>query len=795
MKKAILMALAGWLLPAWGQNPYLSFSPNPVELTVEAGTAAAVSTKVQMTNTGNPFSFSVTSNQGWLTVSPASGTIGTGVTLELTITGDPAQIQTGLYSGVVTITPAGTSGLPAATFTVNFRMNGIAILSSPDKLDFAIGPESTDVKALNLTISDGVMRTVAVTTVTADGGNWLSVVSAPPFTAPLSVNIRANTSGLEVGTMLTGEVRITSPSLAGIMKTIPVTLLVLDQSTGYTVAPSQLNFYAFGTQQPPPQFVQVTAAGGRSAQFDVLLSPGSAGLMASANRAITPATFSVQMDTSQTIQLPREDSLTVRPADGAADMLIPVKTRLAPFPAIYSIPQVADGGPASAGKFKTSITVTNNDTVPAIVSLKFYKSDPATRGSAPWFPQIENNEKTDNITIPVNASWTIQTAGAPDAISSGWAEVVCSTCVGNSKGVSGLAVFRQLQPDGRIQEAAVPVNSTLMQRSLLPFDNTNGFVTSMAIANLSATETARVRVAFRDSLGRLLRVDKLKDIPPRGHSAFELAREFPAVQGLRGTADFWILDGQISVLGLRFSPSGAFTSFETQSLNRRVQGRRSIPQVADGGEFRTAITLVNNDAATANVRLRFWQDDGTAGATKPWTVAFTTGENPDNLTIAPGTSITLETNGASPTVQQGWAEVVTEQWVTGFAVFRQSVAGRSAQEAAVPVNVSTPLRYLLPFDNSGGFTTSMAIANLSDFVAAQVNFTFRDNQGQRLLQAALPDLPVRGHRAFRLVDLWPDLEGKRGTLEVSSLSGEVTVLGLRFSSGGAFTSFKGQPVQ
>ena len=67
--------------------------------------------------------------------------------------------------------------------------------------------------------------------------------------------------------------------------------------------------------------------------------------------------------------------------------------------------------------------------------------------------------------------------------------------------------------------------------------------------------------------------------------------------------------------------------------------------------------------------------------------------------------------------------------------------------------------------------------------------------GQRIFQAALPTLPASGHRAFRIIDLWPDLDGKRGTLEVSSLSGEVTLMGLRFLSSGAFTSFKAQPIQ
>ena len=573
------------------------------------------------------------------------------------------------------------------------------------------------------------MREVIFTAVTKSGGNWLTVTSPGPWIAPISVAIRASTSGQDAGSIHQGEIRVTAPSLPGLLKVIPVTLTVLDQASGFTVVPSQLSFYAFGTQLPPAQPVQVTAAGNRASPFDILLSAGSTGLSTTANRAVTPTTFSTLMDTSQTITLPREDSLIIHPTSGEAEVLVPVKTMMTPSPVIHAIPQVADGGPLAAGKFRTSITVTNNDTVPAIVSLRFYKSDPATRATVPWFPQMENNEKTENMSIPVNASWTVQTAGAPEVISAGWVEVFCSTCVGNSKGVSGLAVFRQLQPDGRIQEAAVPINSALMQRNLLPYDNTAGLVTSVAVANLSTSETARVRVAFRDGQGRLLRVDKVKDIPPRGHYSFELAKDFPTTQGQRGTADFWVLSGHISVLGLRFDPTGAFTSFEAQSLNRRATGRRSIPQVADGGEFRTSITLVNNEASTANRPVEILEGRRHLGGTAPWTLAFNGGVNPDNLTIPAGTSITIESSGISPTVEAGWAEVVTDQWVTGFAVFRQSVPGRAAQEAAVPVNVGTPNRQLLPFDNSGGFTTSLAVANLSAQVEAQVNLTFRDGQG------------------------------------------------------------------
>ncbi|MBI4889808.1 MAG: hypothetical protein HY821_04225 [Acidobacteria bacterium] len=792
-RTALLPALLCLLLPAWGQNPYVSFNPPAHVFNIEAGNQVSQSVKVQMTNTGNPFSFVNSSNQGWLGVSPTGGTIANGQTLELTVTANPTQMQSGTYTGIITVTPSAGSGLPPATFNVTMNISGLVIFVNPERLDFSANMEGTDTKSFSVSFSDAVIREIQVTPV--QGASWLTVVSTPPLIAPIGVTVRAIASGLDPGTVLNGELKITVPSLPGVTKSVPASLTVLDQNSGFLVAPSQLNFYSFGTLPPPSQPVQVSAARGGIEVFDVVLSPDSVGLTATATRAQTPTTFAVQMDTTQVIQLPRQDTVSVRPSSGNAEIIIPVKTNSTPQPPTYAIPQVADGGPASAGKFRTSITVTNSDTSPVTVSLRFYKSDPATRATVPWTPQMENNEKIDNITIPVGASWTVQTAGAPDIISAGWAEVVCSSCTGNSKGVSGLAVFRQLQPDGKIQEAAVPINSTLMQRSLLPYDNTNGFVTSMAVANLSTTETARVRVAFRDANGKLLRIDKFKDIPARGHYSFELPREFPTLAGQRGTADIWILNGNISLLGLRFSPTGAFTSFEAQSFHRRLLGKRSLPQIADGGEFRTSITLVNNDSTLANVRLRFWQDNGAGGATTPWTVSFTNGANPDNLTIPPGTSITLETNGASPTTVAGWAEVITDQWVTGFAVFRQSVPGRVAQEAAVPVNTGTSLRYYLPFDNTGGFTTSVALANLNAANEAQVNFTFRDGQGLRILQAALPNLPASGHRAFRIIDLWPELDGKRGTLEVSSLSGEVTLMGLRFLATGAFTSFKAQPIQ
>ena len=781
MRLAPVLVFALCLPFTFGQAPLLFWSP-AISISLPAGSTAALTAPATLTNFGGAFSYVATSDQPWMSVSPASGTIGATSPQSFVITIQPAQLAGGTWTGKITVTPSVGSGTAPATLDVTIQVEALSFVFNPSVLEFTISPESTEAKPVTITLSDGTTRPISATVVPLSGpANWLTFTNNSPFISNEAIQVRASAAGLDPGMVVTGEIRVTGTTVAGLTGTIPVKLTVANQGVGFTVIPSQLNYYVFGTVQPPPQLVQVLAIDGRTMFFDLFQSAGSTPMSLSISSGVTPMFFQAQMDTSSTPTLPREDSFRVTPRDGSAAVITPVKTALEPT-RVNAIPQVADGG-----GFQTSITVVNNEQVPVQVAVKFYKSDPATRATSPWTPPMEGNAAVENIQIPVGSSWTVQTAGTSSVISSGWAEVV------SDKRVSGLAVFRQVQPDGRIQEAAVPINNGLMQRNLLPFDNTNSFVTSMAVANLSSTEVGKVRVAFRDPAGKLIRIDRLKDIPARGHTAFELNKEFPYLGGLSGTADFWVLGGNISVLGLRFSPSGAFTSFEVQSLNRRPGGKKAIPQVADGGEFRTNITLVNNDAAPAQVRLRFWKDAANNG-TAPWTIAFEGGVNPDAITIPPGNSVTLRSSGVSPTVLSGWAEVLSDQYVTGFAVFRRSLPGSPDQEAAVPVNIATPFRSILPFDNTAGFTTSVAMANLSAVVPSQVNLTFRDAQGLRILETVLPELPLQGHKAFELTNLFPVLNGKSGSMEISVISGEISVLGLRFAPSGAYTSFRAQPL-
>ncbi|HEU0141307.1 MAG TPA: hypothetical protein VFQ79_16410 [Bryobacteraceae bacterium] len=448
-----------------------------------------------------------------------------------------------------------------------------------------------------------------------------------------------------------------------------------------------------------------------------------------------------------------------------------------------TIPQIADGG-----AFKTSITLVNADKVPATVSLVFRRSDgPDSRTTQPWNIAIANNQPIQNVTIQPGNAYTVETAALENFTSIGWAEVI------SEQNVTGFAVYRQRLPGQPDQEAAVPVNQGDMQRFLLPFDNRAGFRTTMAIANLSVTENAVVNVAFRDASGVLIGGGTVKTIPPQGHYAYRLIDDFP-IDGQEGVAEFTAVSGQISAVGLRFNPTSSFTSFEVQRFAPPAGGvRRVIPQIAEGGVYTTAITLVNTDTFPAVVSLRFHRSNGPdVRTTQPWNPPIVGNRPTENVILQPGNVYTVQTAGQGNFTSIGWAELITNQAVSGFAVYRQRIPGIADQEAAVPVNTESMQSFLLPFDNRDFFRTTMAIANLSTTEQALVQVVFRDTKGVPLGSALVKTLPPQGHYAFRLIDDF-GFDGVQGVAQFTALSGQISAVGLRFNPTNAFTSFKVQP--
>lgn len=777
LRVSILLAAA--CLSLLAQSPLL-FNPSSVQVSSEAGSSAPIVRTVKLQSSLTVSFLAASSQPSWLEIWPASGTVSPGPGNDITLTIKPQGFQTGVYTGWVTATPQ--NGGQSVILNVTLNVTGLTLFTSPSTAAMTTYPEGIDILPMSITSSDGVIRDVSWTLSTTSGGDWLSIRESAPVQTPATITLYADATNLDIG-VYTGEIRLTSTSLPGFLKIIPVTFDVRDDAPRIRVVPTEVRFYTFGTLDPPPQPIQVYSNTDLATAFSVTPNQTSTIVMASPLAGQTPSAVKLSLDTAQLGALPRSDSFVVTPIHGGTPVTVKVQTAIEPKRR-KAIPQIADGG-----GFRTRITIVNADNVPARVSLKFFKVNPATRDTVAWTPALTGNPIITNVTIPVGASWSVITSGADAAISSGWGEVI------SDQRVSGNAVFQFLQPDGRVQEAAVPVSDALMQRLLLPFDNSNGFVTSFALINLSATESADIRVAFRDDKGKLIRFDRMTELPAGGHFAIELTNLFPYLNGLRGTMDLSATTGHISLLGLRFNPTGAFTSFEAQSFNRRETGRRTLPQIADGGDFKTAITLVNQDFLTAYVTLKFHKS--TAGNnTTDWNLKFDNGATSSStILIPPCSTVTLRTTGESPVVEQGWGEIFsTGYWVSGFAVFEQRIAGRPDQEAAVPINYAAPRRVLLPFDNTSIFTTSVALANLSETAPMDINLIFRDSAGQRITTKNLV-IPTLGHKAFNLVAEYPDLQGLSGAVEFSALTGEPSALGLRFTNTGAYTTFKAAALQ
>ncbi len=217
-------------------------------------------------------------------------------------------------------------------------------------------------------------------------------------------------------------------------------------------------------------------------------------------------------------------------------------------------------------------------------------------------------------------------------------------------------------------------------------------------------------------------------------------------------------------------------------------GSLTVPQVVDGTTWKTTFTVYSRSARTAQVSIQFYTDNGL-----PLTLPIV-GLGPVNSVqagLGPFDSATFETEGTGGTLLVGWAQVDSENEVGGVAVFRQRVPGQQDTEAAVPF--TAPAASLISsFDNTGGFVTGIAMVN-NGFGPVTLNVGFTAEGGQSL-GARVITLNPRNHTSFVLADRFPEVAGKRGTMQISgatnqvTVEGSITLLGLRFNPRGSFTS-------
>lgn len=425
---------------------------------------------------------------------------------------------------------------------------------------------------------------------------------------------------------------------------------------------------------------------------------------------------------------------------------------------------------ANGASFRTTIALVNTGTQPANFAIKFL-SDPGTPLTLPL--GADGTVSALSGVIQPGVTRFIQTTGDGVDLQKGWAELTAPDTV------DGNSIFGSQSAAGE-SEAAVPLSPAGGAQLYLPFDNSPGYVTGVALADPEPL-AANVSATFIDDSGQPIPDTHTISVPSRGHYSDVLASPFPLTQGKRGVAHF---SSNANIFGLGIRANGrAFTSID--ALSGVTSAAKTIAHIADGGGWRMTFLLVNTGTTPANFTLKFWDDNGFA-------LLMPLGPDGGGSTVSgsiqPGALRVIQTTGSSAQLATGWAELTSTGPIGGTAIFGLQTTGQSDSEAAAPFTLAGSTQLFMPYDYTAGHSTGMAITNPNPNQSATVTASFINDNGQILASGRVVMVPPHGHVSKVLSDLFSGIFGSRGTI---SLTSDVPIVGLGIRANGlAFTSLK-----
>jgi hypothetical protein len=210
------------------------------------------------------------------------------------------------------------------------------------------------------------------------------------------------------------------------------------------------------------------------------------------------------------------------------------------------IPQMVDGGLVRSILIITNADATRN----ASYHINFYGDD----GQPLAFP-IQTVGKVDHLdgTLPPGASIFLGTPGTAATQQQGWAATDASTSM--SVAISQILQVKDPATGKFSAEALIQgTGGYLSGSTVIPFDNENGNVSSMAMSNTSPYSTEAVNVKAVDRNGNTLTSDTIS-IGANQHTSFIVAQRWPELANTQGSLIFTPSDSiaDISLMGLRFA--------------------------------------------------------------------------------------------------------------------------------------------------------------------------------------------------------------------------------------------------
>lgn len=237
-------------------------------------------------------------------------------------------------------------------------------------------------------------------------------------------------------------------------------------------------------------------------------------------------------------------SASTQLASGGAWFIDDFRFAQAPPPAV-AVAQIVDGG-----GWNTRFAITNTDRIPVTFTIQFWGDD----GGAMLFPILNGTPGVVSGTLAPGASYFAQSPGTSSTLLQGWADVA-------SNGKIGMTAIFQFSIGSPWDSLGSNVATLAGNSILMPFDNTQGNVTAIAIANTNPTQPLTVSMQFETDGGA--RSNTSIVLQPHGHQAFVVPVMNPAVAGFRGSIQFTAPSSDIAAMGLEFTSTGQFTSLGT----------------------------------------------------------------------------------------------------------------------------------------------------------------------------------------------------------------------------------------
>ncbi|MBS1833782.1 MAG: hypothetical protein JST65_13775, partial [Acidobacteria bacterium] len=639
-------------------QPIISVSPESVSLSVNTGGAASSLVQalpaiaVTSTVAGAGFTPSVTTFNGgsWLTAGPSIGAV------PGTVQGfvDATGLAPGTYSGQITVSGPGNT----VTIPVKLVVSGSTSISvDPGTITFNYqkGQTTPSNQIVNITSSGASYAYVSsITSITPENVNWLSG-SITQGTTPGSITL--GLSPLALATLAAGQYRatVTFAPQAGFSPVPPTSpkldvILNVSESALFNVTPTLLNLTAFVNGNPPPSTnLTVVMTDGSSRPFTANVSTTTGGtgwLLAGPTSGNTPASISVQVLPFGLPAGTYEGTIQVSVQNVATPTTVPVRLTVQPNATLGVAPTALSFTQPSGG----GVPATQALTLTSVGGTGAYTLTTSTISGGSWLsvnPQSGSTPGT--VTVSVNG------AGLAPGIYSGSIGIAAS-------GVS----------NGPVQ---IPVTFTVTAPSLtatpasVTLATTPGSTTVMTQeVTITAGASGYTAVASTINGGNWLTVN-----PPTGTTGGKITISANPTGLIAGTYTGTVV---ITSAGVLNSPLTIPVTFNVVSV--APAGRQILAQIADGGGWRTTITLVNLDTVPASYTLRFYSNDGTLAL--PFEGETGRLESLSG-TIPVGGSRTIVTTGTTTTLSQGWAELTSTQNVSGLGIFRQRVTGRPDQEA------------------------------------------------------------------------------------------------------------------